>query len=121
MNKQFQLKEADLFSVFSLNCPPCNLLSNRIHPQAARITSQLKLVIRPMYSNPPIYGARLVSEILSNPVLAHEWSLECKVRCIPHKLSRDEARGKLLAHDVPRDCRSKLIKIFRDLDRARWQ
>nr|AIT70228.1 aspartate aminotransferase [Dictyopteris undulata] len=46
--------------------------------EAARVTSQLKLVIRPMYSNPPIYGARLVTEVLSDPALTQEWSAECK-------------------------------------------
>ncbi|CAM9111407.1 unnamed protein product, partial [Discosporangium mesarthrocarpum] len=46
--------------------------------EAARVSSQLKIVIRPMYSNPPIYGARLVTEILKDPVLSREWSAECK-------------------------------------------
>lgn len=48
--------------------------------QAARVLSQLKLVIRPMYSNPPVYGARLVMEILSDDALSQEWAGECKVR-----------------------------------------
>ena len=48
--------------------------------QAARVASQLKLVIRPMYSNPPVYGARLVTEILSDEALTEEWTAECKVR-----------------------------------------
>lgn len=30
--------------------------------QAARVLSQLKLIIRPMYSSPPIHGALIVSE-----------------------------------------------------------
>lgn len=38
------------------------------------------MVIRPMYSNPPVYGARLVTEILSDDALSQEWSGECKVR-----------------------------------------
>lgn len=32
-----------------------------------------------MYSNPPVYGARLVTEILSDDALAQEWYGECKV------------------------------------------
>ena len=32
--------------------------------EAAKVESQLKILIRPMYSNPPIYGARLVSTVL---------------------------------------------------------
>eukprot|EP00752_Nemacystus_decipiens_P003765 g3466.t1 len=46
--------------------------------EAARVGSQLKIVIRPMYSNPPVYGARLVTEILSDDALSKEWSGECK-------------------------------------------
>jgi aspartate/tyrosine/aromatic aminotransferase len=33
-----------------------------------------------MYSNPPLYGARIVSEILSDPVLKKKWASECKGR-----------------------------------------
>ncbi|CAN0533097.1 unnamed protein product, partial [Ectocarpus sp. 8 AP-2014] len=32
-----------------------------------------------MYSNPPVHGARLVAEILSDEALSQEWSGECKV------------------------------------------
>ncbi|KAG5186051.1 aspartate aminotransferase [Tribonema minus] len=46
--------------------------------EAARVESQLKLVIRPMYSNPPVHGARLVSEILSDAALRAEWAGECR-------------------------------------------
>ena len=35
--------------------------------EAERLESQLKLVIRPMYSNPPIHGARIVEEVLGEP------------------------------------------------------
>jgi hypothetical protein len=31
-----------------------------------------------MYSNPPIHGARIVAEILSDPVLSKLWGQECK-------------------------------------------
>lgn len=33
-----------------------------------------------MYSNPPVYGARLVTEVLSDDALSKEWSGECKVQ-----------------------------------------
>ena len=32
-----------------------------------RVLSQLKLLVRPMYSNPPVHGARIVAEVLGNP------------------------------------------------------
>lgn len=46
--------------------------------EAERILSQLKMLIRPMYSNPPIHGAMIVSEVLSDPVLSKQWYSECK-------------------------------------------
>jgi len=40
------------------------------------IESQLKILVRPMYSNPPVQGARLVSTILSDPDLTAIWKKE---------------------------------------------
>ncbi|ODM95420.1 Aspartate aminotransferase, mitochondrial [Orchesella cincta] len=34
--------------------------------EADRVMSQLKILIRPMYSNPPIHGARIAAEILTD-------------------------------------------------------
>lgn len=42
-----------------------------------KVLAHLKDIIRPMYSNPPIYGARIVSTILNNPVLYNIWKNEC--------------------------------------------
>lgn len=41
--------------------------------EADRVMSQVKILIRPLYSNPPINGARLVKTILSTPELNSEW------------------------------------------------
>ena len=38
-----------------------------------RLMSQLKKTIRPMYSNPPIHGSKLVRLILSTPELKEQW------------------------------------------------
>ncbi|ORZ37884.1 pyridoxal phosphate-dependent transferase [Catenaria anguillulae PL171] len=46
--------------------------------EAKRVESQLKILIRPMYSNPPMHGARIVSTVLSNPDLHKEWRAEVK-------------------------------------------
>ncbi|UKZ73431.1 Aspartate aminotransferase, mitochondrial [Trichoderma virens FT-333] len=43
-----------------------------------RVDSQLKILIRPLYSNPPIHGARIASEVLSNPKLYSQWLGEVK-------------------------------------------
>jgi aspartate aminotransferase, mitochondrial len=45
--------------------------------EAARVVSQLKIVIRPMYSNPPRHGARIVSTILSDPQLTNDFLEQC--------------------------------------------
>ncbi|TPX38597.1 aspartate transaminase [Synchytrium endobioticum] len=43
------------------------------------VDSQLKIAIRPIYSNPPLAGARIVKEVLSRPELRKEWHGEVKV------------------------------------------
>jgi len=47
--------------------------------QAEILASQLRRLIRPMYSNPPLTGARLVSTILKSPELKAEWAKEVKM------------------------------------------
>lgn len=41
--------------------------------QSKAIESQLKKLIRPMYSNPPIHGLRIVETIFGNPELLQAW------------------------------------------------
>lgn len=38
-----------------------------------KVLSQLKLIIRPMYSNPPLAGARIIETILRDPKLKQQW------------------------------------------------
>jgi len=45
--------------------------------EAARVESQLKLIIRPSYSNPPLTGARIVAEVLGDAELCAQWRGEC--------------------------------------------
>lgn len=45
---------------------------------ASKVESQLKLVIRPMYSNPPIHGASIVATILEDRKMYDEWTVELK-------------------------------------------
>lgn len=47
--------------------------------QAVAVKSQLQLIARPMYSNPPLHGALLVSTILEDPELKSLWYKEVKV------------------------------------------
>ncbi|KAI5862226.1 aspartate aminotransferase [Durotheca rogersii] len=43
-----------------------------------RIDSQIKILIRPFYSNPPLHGARIAAEILNSPDLYQQWLGEVK-------------------------------------------
>ncbi|XP_014218317.1 aspartate aminotransferase, mitochondrial [Copidosoma floridanum] len=53
-------------------------LVNASKEEAAKTLSQIKILIRPMYSNPPIHGARIVSEILGNAELKKQWLIDVK-------------------------------------------
>ena len=44
--------------------------------EAARVLSQLKIVIRTNYSNPPIHGGAVVAAVLGNPELRALWEKE---------------------------------------------
>ncbi|CBX93563.1 similar to mitochondrial aspartate aminotransferase [Plenodomus lingam JN3] len=43
-----------------------------------RVDSQIKILVRPLYSNPPVHGARIASEILNNASLNKQWLGEVK-------------------------------------------
>lgn len=47
--------------------------------QAIAVKSQLQQLARPMYSNPPVHGALIVSTILDDPDLKKLWLKEVKV------------------------------------------
>lgn len=47
--------------------------------EVQRVDSQLKIIIRPLYSNPPIHGARIAAEILNDPKLKAQWLEEVKL------------------------------------------
>jgi aspartate aminotransferase len=40
--------------------------------------SQLKMIVRPMYSNPPKHGAHIVAHCLADKALYQEWAVELK-------------------------------------------
>jgi aspartate aminotransferase len=43
------------------------------------LLSQLLILVRPMYSNPPIYGSKVIQAILEDPKLKETWHKEVKV------------------------------------------
>jgi aromatic-amino-acid transaminase len=44
--------------------------------EAARVLSQLKIMIRTNYSNPPTHGAQIVATVLTTPALRAQWEAE---------------------------------------------
>ena len=60
-----------------------------------KVLSQLKKLARAMYSNPPVYGARLVNEILSDNILKQQWTTECKAMADRIILMRSALRSKI--------------------------
>jgi aromatic-amino-acid transaminase len=67
--------------------------------ECARVLSQLKIVIRTNYSNPPTFGAQVVSTVLNTPALRQQWEQELagmreRIRATRHALvSRLQAAG----------------------------
>ncbi|ESQ41111.1 hypothetical protein EUTSA_v10013515mg [Eutrema salsugineum] len=76
---------------------------------AGRVESQLKLVIRPMYSSPPIHGASIVAVILRDRNLFNEWTLELKAMADRIISMRKQLFEALRARGTPGDW-SHIIK-----------
>lgn len=76
---------------------------------ASRVESQLKLVIRPMYSNPPIHGASIVATILKDSNMFHEWTRELKAMADRIITMRQQLFDALRARGTPGDW-SHIIK-----------
>jgi aromatic-amino-acid transaminase len=59
--------------------------------EAARVLSQLKIVIRTNYSNPPTFGAQVVATVLTTPTLRAMWEDELagmreRIKAMRHSL-----------------------------------
>ncbi|XP_057468029.1 aspartate aminotransferase 3, chloroplastic isoform X2 [Actinidia eriantha] len=76
---------------------------------ASRVESQLKLVIRPMFSNPPIHGASIVATILKDRNMYDEWTVELKAMADRIISMRHKLFEALRAKDTPGDW-SHIIK-----------
>ncbi|GAA5839351.1 hypothetical protein JCM3766R1_004807 [Sporobolomyces carnicolor] len=46
--------------------------------EKAKVDSQIKILVRPMYSNPPVHGARVAATLLTDPKLNAQWLAEVK-------------------------------------------
>eukprot|EP00475_Leptophrys_vorax_P007679 TRINITY_DN1486_c2_g1_i1.p1 TRINITY_DN1486_c2_g1~~TRINITY_DN1486_c2_g1_i1.p1 ORF type:complete len:458 (+),score=53.06 TRINITY_DN1486_c2_g1_i1:1930-3303(+) len=66
---------------------------------AGRVKSQLKRLARPMYSNPPVHGARIVANVVGDPVLFDEWRAEMQGMAGRIKEVRQKLYDQLAAKD----------------------
>lgn len=49
--------------------------------EAKRVESQVKIIIRPLWANPPIHGARIATSILNTKELYDQWYI-CMCVCM---------------------------------------
>ena len=70
--------------------------------EAARVLSQLKVMIRTNYSNPPSHGARIVASVLASPELRALWMKEVVVMRDRVRAMRKELVERL-AKRIPDD------------------
>jgi aromatic-amino-acid transaminase len=70
---------------------------------AARVTSQLKVLVRTNYSNPPTHGEAIVTEVLGDPRLRGSWEAELTSMRERIKRLRAELQAALTAAGFPRD------------------
>ncbi|KAL3315551.1 Golgi Transport [Cichlidogyrus casuarinus] len=66
-----------------------------------QVKSQIKLLVRKSWSNPPQHGARIVSSILNNPALKSNWMGSVSKMAERIKLMRSELHQRLLALKTP--------------------
>jgi aromatic-amino-acid transaminase len=71
--------------------------------EADRVLSQLKIVIRTNYSNPPIHGGAIVAAVLGNPELRALWETELGEMRVRIKAMRQKLVDGLKAAGVKQD------------------
>ena len=71
--------------------------------EAARVLSQLKIVIRTNYSNPPTFGAQVVATVLTTPALRAMWEQELAGMRQRIRATRAQLVAKLQAAGVAGD------------------
>ena len=71
--------------------------------EMTRVLSQLKIVIRTNYSNPPTHGAQVVATVLTTPALRSMWEDELGEMRARIKKMRTSLQAKLQAAGVKQD------------------
>ena len=69
--------------------------------EAARVLSQLKIVIRSNYSTPPTWGAQIVTHVLTTPALRAQWEQELEAMRERIRAMRQALVAKLRAAGAP--------------------
>jgi aspartate aminotransferase len=70
---------------------------------AETISSQLKILIRTQYSNPPIHGAKIVTHILSDRDLKSEWQEELALMRKRIAEMKNKLKRALMERSISRD------------------
>jgi len=71
--------------------------------EAARVLSQLKIMVRTNYSNPPIHGGAVVAAVLGDPQLRAQWEQELAEMRVRIKAMRQKLVDGLKAAGVKED------------------
>ncbi len=71
--------------------------------EATKVLSQLKIVIRTNYSNPPTHGAQVVATVLSTPALRAQWEEELAGMRVRIKQMREALVAELKAAGLTDD------------------
>ncbi|CAN6918788.1 unnamed protein product [Brassica oleracea] len=66
---------------------------------ATRVKSQLKRIARPMYSNPPVHGARIVANVVGDASMFNEWKAEMEMMAGRIKTVRQKLYDSLVSKD----------------------
>ncbi|VDL99627.1 unnamed protein product [Schistocephalus solidus] len=80
-----------------------SLLTASDDDASGRCMSQLKIIIRGMYSNPPLHGASIATEILTDPDLKQTWLSELKTMAERLTCMRQSLRSALQRCGSTRD------------------
>jgi aromatic-amino-acid transaminase len=93
--------------------------------EAARVLSQLKIVIRTNYSNPPTFGAQVIANVLTNPEWRQMWEAELGEMRVRIKAMREALVSRLAAAGVKDDLsfitRQKGMFSYSGLNKAQME
>ena len=90
------------FSLYGERVGALSVLCNH-KEEADRVLSQLKIMVRTNYSNPPIHGGAVVAAVLNNPELRALWEQELAEMRVRIKLMRQQLVEGLKAAGVKQD------------------